>query len=73
MEAPLKGAELRLKSEIPGPDRPSEPKIMGHGSSRIFTDKLFQVRLAAESAAQHGLQKGISLFFAPKAQTFICF
>ena len=29
---------------------------MGHGSSQIFTDKLFQVRLAAEEAMQQSLR-----------------
>ena len=37
---------------------------MGHGSSQIFTDKLFQVRLAAEYAVQHRLREEISLFFS---------
>jgi len=39
-------------------------KIMGHGSSQIFTDKLFQVRLAAEVAVQHRLREEISLLFS---------
>ena len=37
---------------------------MGHGSSQIFTDKLFKVRLTAEGAVQHSLQEEISLFFS---------
>jgi len=36
---------------------------MGHRSSQIFTDKLFQVRLAAEGAVQHRLRQEISQFF----------
>jgi hypothetical protein len=37
---------------------------MGRGSSQIFTDKLFQVRLAAECLLQHRLPEEISLFFS---------
>jgi hypothetical protein len=44
---------------------------MGHRSSQIFTDKLFEVRLAAEGAVQHRLREKISLFFSPKAMGFI--
>jgi hypothetical protein len=36
---------------------------MGHRSSQTFTDKLFEVRLAAEGAVQHRLREKISHFF----------
>jgi hypothetical protein len=41
-----------------------ERKIMGHGSSQIFTDKLFWVRLAAKGVVKQSLQEEISLFFS---------
>jgi hypothetical protein len=40
---------------------------MGHGFSQIFTDKLFQFRLAAEGAVQHRLRQEISLFFSRRS------
>ena len=36
---------------------------MGHRYSQIFTDKLFEVRLAAEGVVRHRLREEISLFF----------
>jgi len=37
---------------------------MGRRSSRIFADKLFQVRLAAEEAVPQSLRKSLAFFFA---------
>jgi hypothetical protein len=39
---------------------------MGRRSSRIFSDKLFEVRLAPEEAIQESLRVELA-FFSPKA------
>jgi len=44
---------------------------MGHGSSQIFTDKLFKVRLTAEGAVQHSLQKKLACFLLAEGDGFI--
>jgi len=45
---------------------------MGRRSSQIFTDKLFQIRLAAQEAMQQSLPVDLA-FFSPKAMALIGF